>query len=141
MGRPTRPTVAIPLVSAKFPWSRSSLSGLGHASLVSIFSAKSLRSRVGFPGLGQVDKVLCNWVGLGQGDWVSVSPIPVHIGLHILIDCSCLRFFIYQFKVKTLRRFPQDTNLTKWLCKCEGSLQKGKEKKTIIWCEWCKGGS
>ena len=28
-----------------------------------------------------------------------------------------------------------DTNLTKWLSKCEGSLQKGKEKKTIIRCK------
>jgi len=37
--------------------------------------------------------------------------------------------------VRTLRRFPLDTNLTKWLSKCEGSLQKGKEKKPIkmVW--------
>jgi len=37
--------------------------------------------------------------------------------------------------VRILRRFPMDTNLTKWLSKCEGSLQKGKEKKTIIRCK------
>jgi len=32
--------------------------------------------------------------------------------------------------VRTLRRFPLNTNLTKWLSKCEGSLQKDKEKNT-----------
>jgi len=33
--------------------------------------------------------------------------------------------------VRTLRKFPLDTNLTKWLSKYEGSLQKGKEKKQL----------
>jgi len=41
--------------------------------------------------------------------------------------------------VRTLRRFPLDTNLTKWLSKCEGSLQKGKEKKTIICVDDARG--
>jgi len=76
MGRPTRPTVAIPLVSTKFSWSRPSLSGLGQAFLVLVVSVKS---RPGFLGLGQVDKVSSSWVGLGQGDQVSVSPIPVDL--------------------------------------------------------------
>jgi len=30
--------------------------------------------------------------------------------------------------VKTERRFPLDTNLTKWLSKCECSLLEDKEK-------------
>jgi len=30
--------------------------------------------------------------------------------------------------VRTQRRFLLDTNLTKWLSKCEGSLLEGKEK-------------
>jgi len=30
--------------------------------------------------------------------------------------------------VRTLRRFLLDTNLTKWLSKCESSLHKDKEK-------------
>jgi len=40
--------------------------------------------------------------------------------------------FYLEIMVRTLKRFPLDTSLTKWLSKCEGSLQKGKEKKTII---------
>jgi len=32
--------------------------------------------------------------------------------------------------VRTLRRFSLDMNLIKWLSKCEGSLQKEKEKNT-----------
>jgi len=30
--------------------------------------------------------------------------------------------------VRTQRRSPSHTNLTKWLSKCEGSLQRAKEK-------------
>jgi len=33
--------------------------------------------------------------------------------------------------VRTQRRCPLDTNLTKWLSKCEGSVLEGKEKSTI----------
>ena len=44
------------------------------------------------------------------------------------IGCSLFKIFYLEIMVRTLRRFPLDTNLTKWLSKCEGSLQKGKEK-------------
>jgi len=40
--------------------------------------------------------------------------------------------------VRTQRRSPLDTNLTKWLSKCEGSIE-GNEKNTIIWWQWCNG--
>ena len=40
--------------------------------------------------------------------------------------------FYLAIMVRTLKIFPLETNLTKWLSKCDGSLQKGKEKKTII---------
>ena len=33
--------------------------------------------------------------------------------------------------VRTLRRSPLDTNLTKWLSKCEGSLHKSKRNKQL----------
>ena len=33
--------------------------------------------------------------------------------------------------VRTLRRSPLDTNLTKWLSKCEGSLHKSKSKRQL----------
>jgi len=33
--------------------------------------------------------------------------------------------------VRTLRRSPLDTNLTKWLSKCEGSLHKSKRKRQL----------
>jgi len=36
--------------------------------------------------------------------------------------------FFSNYKVRTQRRFPLDTNLTKWLSKCEGSLLEGKGK-------------
>ena len=32
---------------------------------------------------------------------------------------------------ETQRRSPLDTNLTKWLSKCEGSLLEGTKKNTI----------
>jgi len=33
--------------------------------------------------------------------------------------------------VRNLRRSPLDTNLTKWLSKCEGSLHKSKRKRQL----------
>jgi len=33
--------------------------------------------------------------------------------------------------VITLGKFPLDTNLTKWLSRCEGAFYKGKNKKTL----------
>jgi len=33
--------------------------------------------------------------------------------------------------VRILRRSPLDRNLTKWLSKCEGSLQKSKRKRQL----------
>ena len=33
--------------------------------------------------------------------------------------------------VRTLRRSLLDTNLTKWLSKCEGSLHKSKRKRQL----------
>jgi len=44
-------------------------------------------------------------------------------------------FGLAEYGEKPKRRFSLDTNLTKWLSKCEGSLLKGKEKNTIIWCD------
>ena len=51
------------------------------------------------------------------------------LGLHIFMGYS----FVYDFWIsriwwETQRRFPLDTNLTKWLSKCEDSLLEGKEK-------------
>jgi len=43
--------------------------------------------------------------------------------------------FYLAIMVRILRRFPLDTNIIKWLSKCEGSLLKGKEKKIIIRCQ------
>jgi len=31
----------------------------------------------------------------------------------------------------TLGKFPLDTNLTKWLSRCEGAFHKGKDKMTL----------
>jgi len=33
--------------------------------------------------------------------------------------------------VMTLGKFPLDTNLTKWLSKCEDAFHKGGDKKTL----------
>ena len=33
--------------------------------------------------------------------------------------------------VRILGRFPLDTNLIKWLSKCEGALQKNNEKRQL----------
>jgi len=33
--------------------------------------------------------------------------------------------------VMTLGKFPMDTNLIKWLSRCEGAFYKGKDKKTM----------
>jgi len=33
--------------------------------------------------------------------------------------------------VMTLGKFPLDTNLTKWLSRCESAFHKGKDKKIL----------
>ena len=51
-------------------------------------------------------------------------------------------YFFSNYKVRTQRRSPLDTNLTKWLNKCEGSLLEGKGKIQEYgdwwWMEKCK---
>jgi len=44
----------------------------------------------------------------------------------------CLRVFVLsRIWLESQRIFTLDTNLTKWLSKCECSLLEGKEKNTI----------
>ena len=54
--------------------------------------------------------------------WVDFSCFVLDVTLYLDWD-----FFI-NYKVRTQRRSPLDTNLTKWLSKCETSLLEGKGK-------------
>jgi len=52
--------------------------------------------------------------------------------LYILWVALCSWFFtLSKICWETQRRFPLDTNLTKWLSKCEGSLLHGKRKTQL----------
>jgi len=44
---------------------------------------------------------------------------------------TLLRVGILASYSETVGRFPLDTNLTKWLSKCEGALHKDKDEKSI----------
>jgi len=50
-------------------------------------------------------------------------------------------FWDYQLWWETQRRFPLNTNLTKWLSKYEGALQEGKEKTQVLWLSWWRCGN
>jgi len=58
---------------------------------------------------------------------------------HFMVTLCLWVFVLGKIWWETQRIFPLDTNLTKWLSKCEGSFLKGKEKNTIYmvrwWCE------
>jgi len=75
-GRPGVGLGQVSRVSTRLPRSRSSrpsLSGLGQVSLVSVVSAKSLRSWLGRPGLGQPGGSRLGRPGVGLGQFSRVS--------------------------------------------------------------------
>ena len=70
------------------------------------------------------------WLAVGRGDRRRDNRghrlIWVDFRIANFIGCSLFMIFYLPIMLRTLRKFLMDTNLTKWLSKCESSLQKGK---------------
>jgi len=50
---------------------------------------------------------------------------------HFTVSLCLGVFVLSRIWLETQRRLPLDTNITKWLSKCEGSLLEGKEKRQL----------
>ena len=78
------------------------------------------------PHLQKLQKPICVW---WQRKNLHQTVMWVDFKLVHFLGDTLLRIEIFSnYMVRTQRRSPLNTNLTKWLSKCEGSLLKGKRK-------------
>ena len=83
-------------------------------------------------------RIWATLVSVGAFQLSLFSFCPIISWCELILSCTFYELhFVYGFWFlsrkwwETQRRFPLDTNLTKWLSKCEGSLLEGKEKTQL----------